>query len=143
MEGALSSALSTKVGVAASRPSTFYDRLYDLFSTRTASSVMAVFLLIAIIGTVALLRYLDEYGNDTRTTSSESHRRDSSSPPSSPPLTDGADARPVTTASFASPLYQPSPAQPRASPSTADSSPEQASRRLAEFMIDFDRSRYV
>ncbi|VDM58427.1 unnamed protein product [Angiostrongylus costaricensis] len=51
MEGALSSALSTKVGMAVNRPPTLQDRVHDLFSTRAASSVIAIVLLIAIIAT--------------------------------------------------------------------------------------------
>ncbi|KAE9420188.1 hypothetical protein Angca_005642, partial [Angiostrongylus cantonensis] len=49
MEGALSSALSTKVGMAMNRPSTLQDRVHNLLSTKAASSVIAIVLLIAII----------------------------------------------------------------------------------------------
>ncbi|VDM63546.1 unnamed protein product [Angiostrongylus costaricensis] len=97
-----------------------------------------------ILISLALLRYLRESENDTTTTYSDSQRRVSSSPSSIPPLTDVVDAQPATSVvSFTSPLYEPPPAQSQTSACMAESSPGQTSRRLAEFMIDFDRSRYV
>ncbi|VDO65134.1 unnamed protein product [Haemonchus placei] len=57
MEGALSSALSTRVGVATSIPSTLKGRLTNLLSSGGSWIVLALLAIIATVGTVVLSRF--------------------------------------------------------------------------------------
>ncbi|KAK6044971.1 hypothetical protein COOONC_17524 [Cooperia oncophora] len=180
MEGALSSALSTRVGVASSMPPTFKSRVSDLMSSGGSWIVLALLAVIATIGTVVLARYA-LLTTDASTTCSVTETV--TSPPTSPFPSLFASPTPPTspiprvdsppTSSISSPTpaireefvtstineeepvqgdtaqspieVPPAPSEPVTSPSSADRRPSRAemNQRLAEFLKDFDRSKYV
>nr|CDJ95260.1 von Willebrand factor and Endoglin CD105 antigen domain containing protein [Haemonchus contortus] len=185
MEGALSSALSTRVGVATSMPSTLKERLTNLLSSGGSWIVLALLAVIAAVGTVVLSRFALSSPYAT-TTCSDPETMTSpptspfpslfSSPPMSPtPLVDSPP-----TSSISSPV--PAESAPREElaiceineepssgpfsqgdagqspietapvsertvepPQPSERRPSRAemNKRLAPFLVDFDRSKYV
>ncbi|VDM81302.1 unnamed protein product, partial [Strongylus vulgaris] len=121
LEGALSSALSARVNVSSDQPP--IDRLADVLSSKGTLMLLAVLVIAAALGTVLLARYV-RHPIDGVTTCSDPETV--MSLPTSP--TPPAEAR--------SPLPP-----PHASPVAAQDI--EANHRLAEFMKNFDRSRYV
>lgn len=167
MEGALSSALSTKVDVSSNSPPSTQDRVVGFIASKLSWVLLAAFVMLAVSGTVILSRHAAA-STDSATTCSDPDVF--LSPPVSPvpPL-------------FASPFPRTSPHPPMDAPATThvptavvsqplprahvplderpvqeyseqratahqhpvDSEAQERSRRLAAFMADFDRSKYV
>ncbi|KAK5965260.1 ZP domain-containing protein [Trichostrongylus colubriformis] len=182
MEGALSSALSTKVGVAANMPSTFKGRVADLLSSGGTWILLALLAAIATVGTVVLSRYALS-STDATTTCSDPETM--TSPPTSPfPLFYSSPSSPTSPIPIVdsppSSVCSPIPGRPAASeelitttinedqptsedsgqssdevappseePATPQPSPDrrpsraEMNQRLAAFLKDFDRSKYV
>ncbi|KAK6023433.1 zona pellucida-like domain protein, partial [Ostertagia ostertagi] len=183
MEGALSSALTTKVGVSSSIPSTFNGRVAEMLSSGGSWILLALLAVIATIGTVVLSRYALS-SIDASTTCSDPETV--TSPPTSPfPSLFSSPSPPISpiprvssppTSSISSPVpadsatreefatstineeesvqgdivqspseAAPSSDEPVTSPPSADRRPSRAemNQRLAAFLADFDRSKYV
>ncbi|XGW16936.1 hypothetical protein V3C99_001958, partial [Haemonchus contortus] len=187
MEGALSSALSTRVGVATSIPSTLKGRLTNLLSSGGSWIVLALLAIIATVGTVVLSRFALSSPYATTTCSDPETMTSPPTSPfpslfSSPPMSPTPRVDSPPTSSISSPV----PAEPAPREELAiceiseESSPEPSSqgdagqspieaapapvsdttveppqpserrpsraemnKRLAPFLVDFDRSKYV
>ncbi|KAL6728166.1 hypothetical protein Aduo_009967 [Ancylostoma duodenale] len=121
LEGALSSALTTRVDVASGRPPTMTDRVADVLTSKGSLILLAALVVVAILGTVLLTRYA-RHPVDATTTCSDPE---------------------TFISSPTSPMPPPETPSPPPLPPAAPSPQGELNRRMAEFMRDFDRSRYV
>ncbi|WKX98425.1 hypothetical protein Q1695_013817 [Nippostrongylus brasiliensis] len=162
MEGALSSALSTRVGVASSTPAAMQERVVEMLSSNGMWILLVLMVIVAMIGTVVLTRYAMS-STDATTTCSDPDTI--ISPPMSPlpPTRPSPVSSPIPLMDSPPPPMDqltdvPAPPRPpvvvptcSTEQSTAQSTStsitltpqEERNRRLATFMADFDRSRYV
>ncbi|CAJ0599339.1 unnamed protein product [Cylicocyclus nassatus] len=120
LEGALSSALSTKVDVTSERPP--LSRVVDVLSSKGSLILLAVLVVAAILGSVLLARYVR-------------HPVDATTICSDPETLMSSPTSPIPPSETANTLPRPT--------SFVESSHAEANQRLAEFMRSFDRSRYV
>ncbi|VDL75237.1 unnamed protein product [Nippostrongylus brasiliensis] len=162
MEGALSSALSTRVGVASSTPAAMQERVVEMLSSNGMWILLVLMVMVAMIGTVVLTRYAMS-STDATTTCSDPDTI--ISPPMSPlpPTRPSPVSSPIPLMDSPPPPMDqltdvPAPPMPSvAVPTCSSEQPtaqststsitltpqEERNRRLATFMADFDRSRYV